>query len=293
MGAGVNGPVARLLPDGERLHLQHGPIDLVIGVDGDRAAAFHAATARFQTILTELVAELPLLRQEVRAATDQTQPHGAVARRMVAATRPHKPVFVTPMAAVAGAVAEEVLAAMQAAALLDRAYVNNGGDIAFHLAKGRRFTMAIAGLDGRPLGRVDVAAEDPVRGLATSGQGGRSLSFGVADAVTVLARTAAGADVAATLIANAVDLPGHAAIRRAPANSLQPDSDLTDRLVVTHVGPLDPQESACALDRGAAVAQTMLQDGLILSSALFLNGQVRTLGRHSTFLSDPRIPAHA
>ena len=38
--------------------------------------------------------------------------------------------LITPMAAVAGAVAEAVLAAMTAAAPLTRAYVNDGGDIA-------------------------------------------------------------------------------------------------------------------------------------------------------------------
>ena len=131
------GAVARLLPDGERLHLQHGPIDLIIGADGARDMAFAAARVRFETILGELVAELPLLR---RAVGDV--PAGVVARRMVAAVRPHAAVFVTPMAAVAGAVAEEVLAAMVAAAPLTRAYVNNGGDIAFYLSAGARFRMA-------------------------------------------------------------------------------------------------------------------------------------------------------
>ncbi|MEO6298149.1 MAG: UPF0280 family protein [Paracoccaceae bacterium] len=288
-GVGKTRPTARLLPDGERLHLQHGPIDLIIGADGDRNAAFSAATYRFQTILTELVSELPLLRQEVGP-----QATGPVARRMVDAARQHKPTFVTPMAAVAGAVAEEILAAMLAATPLNRAYVNNGGDIAFHLTDATRFRMAIAGLNGQPLGRVDVAASDAARGLATSGQGGRSLSFGIADAVTVLAKTAAAADVAATLIANAVDLPGHPAIARAPANTLQPDTDLADRLVVTRVGPLVAADTAEALDRGTHIAQTMLQGGLILSAALFLNRQVLTVGQNAeTFLADPRIPAHA
>ncbi len=282
------GPTARLLPDGVRLHLQHGPIDLIVGADGDRTAAFAAATRRFQTILTELVAELPLLRQEVGPKV-----LGPTARRMVAAARPHKPTFVTPMAAVAGAVAEEILSAMVTAALLTRAYVNNGGDIAFHLTAGTQFRMAIASLHNHPLGRVDITATDVARGLATSGQGGRSLSLGIADSVTVLAKTASQADVAATLIANAVDLPGHPAITRAPANTLHPESDLGHRLVVTHVGPLTADETALALNCGSATAQTMLHAGLIASAALFLNGQVRTLGPSKTFLADPRIPAHA
>ncbi|MEO8241989.1 MAG: UPF0280 family protein [bacterium] len=283
----MTGPVARLLPDGERLHLQHGPIDLIIGADGDRDTACRAAWQRFRTILDELVAELPLLRREVGEV-----PLGPTARRMTRATLPHASVFVTPMASVAGSVAEEVLAAMTKATPLSRAYVNNGGDIAFHLAQGARFRMAIAGLDDADLGRVDVGYGDAARGIATSGQGGRSLSMGIAGAVTVLARSASEADVAATLIANAVDLPGHPAITRTPANRLQPDSDLGARLVVSHVGPLTQAETARALDRGEAAAQAICARGLALSCALFLNGQSRLCGQPQGLFLD-RSPAHA
>lgn len=283
------GPVARLLPDGERLHLQHGPIDLIIGVDPVecRDLAFRAAWVRFQTILDELVSELPLLRREVG-----DMPVGQVAQRLTRAALPHAPVFVTPMAAVAGAVAEEILSAMTAAAPLLRAYVNNGGDIAFHLAPNKRFRMAIAGLDGSALGLIDVAHSDAARGLATSGQGGRSLSMGIAQSVTVIARTAAEADVAATLIANTVDLPGHPAITRVQAFTLRPDTDLGSRLVVTAVGPLTHAEAATALDQGAKTAQTMLNRGLILAAALFFNHQSRTVGP-ATLLPQIRITAHA
>ena len=276
------GAVARLLPDGERLHLQHGPIDLIIGAEGARDAAFAAARARFETVLDELVAELPLLR---RAVGDW--PEGVVARRMVAAVRPHGAQFVTPMAAVAGAVAEEVLAAMVAAAPLSRAYVNNGGDIAFYLGPGTRFRMAVAGLDATALGRIDVGFADAARGVATSGWGGRSFSLGIADAVTVLARTAAEADVAATMICNAVDLPGHVAVARAPADSLQPDSDLGARLVTVAVGALREAEVAEALSRGVAVAEDICGRGLALSAALFLQGQARMVGQAAlSFIPD-------
>lgn len=267
------GAVARLLPDGERLHLQHGPIDLIIGAEGARDLAFAAAQARFETVLDELVAELPLLRRAVGPV-----PAGVVARRMVTAVRPHGAVFVTPMAAVAGAVAEEVLAAMVAAGDLTRAYVNNGGDIAFHLSPGARFRMAVAGLDGAALGRIDVGFADGARGVATSGWGGRSFSLGIADAVTVLARSASEADVAATMICNAVDLPGHVAVVRAPADSLQPDSDLGARLVTVSVGALSAGEVAEALARGVAVAEDICGRGLAVAAALFLQGQARMVG---------------
>lgn len=287
----MTGAVAALLPDGERLHLQHGPIDLIIGADGgadgDRAAAFAAATARFQSVLDELVPELPLLRRAVG-----TPPQGRIAARMFQAAHPHASVFVTPMAAVAGAVADEVLGAMLAAGPLRRAYVNNGGDIALHLGAGARFRLAIAGQDNARLGTIDLAAGDLPRGIATSGQGGRSLSMGLADAVTVLARSAAAADVAATLIANAVDLPGHGAVRRAPACEIAPDSDLGSRPVVTHVGALDPDEVARALSNGARVAQDMRARGLIHAAALFLRGQSCLVGEKFMQLNR-KIPQHA
>lgn len=282
------GPVAALLP-GNRLHLQHGPIDLIIGADGNRDAAFAAAWGRFQTVLTELVAELPLLRRPV----GQT-PNGVIARRMVQATRPHNAVFVTPMAAVAGAVAQEILVAMTAATPLTRAYVNNGGDIALHLAAGWSYSLAVASPDNRPLGQVRIDSTNPVRGIATSGQGGRSFSLGIADAVTVLAATASRADVAATLIANAVDLPGHPAIIRKPANSLQHDTDLGDKMVVTQFGRLTIDETETALSNGEKIAKSMLAAGHIHAAALFLNGYSRLVGATTALnLFPQRTPAHA
>lgn len=272
------GPQAAILPDGARLHLHHGPIDLVIGADGERDRAFRAATLRFATVLNELVAELPLLRQPV--TPDAPLPNGTIARRMDAAVRPHCVRFVTRMAAVAGAVAETVLEAMVSDARLSRAWVNNGGDIALHLAPGTEVTIGIAGLDQSALGGVRLRAADPVRGIATSGLGGRSQTLGIADSVTVLARSAASADAAATLIANAVDLPGHPAISRCPATDLRSDSDLGDLPVTTHRGPLTTAEIDRALAAGHALAQAMHRAGLIDGAALFLAGRHRLAGRH-------------
>ena len=272
----MNGPVASILPDRQRLHLQHGPIDLVIGADGDdRKRAFAAAQARFETILQELVDELPLLRN----VPGSDVPQGDVARRMYRAVLPHsRTEFATTMAAVAGAVADEVLAAMCGNADLDRAYVNNGGDIAIYLSPGNAFRLAIAGLDHRDLGRIQVNSDDNIRGIATSGRGGRSLSMGIADSVTVLAATGAAADVAATLIANAVDLPDHPAVQRTPANQVDPDSDLGGRLVVTDCGSLSSGDVATALNRGADIARRMKIARLISGAALFLQGRQCLIG---------------
>ncbi|MBO9446776.1 UPF0280 family protein [Ruegeria sp. R14_0] len=264
-------PSSAILPCGRRLHLQHGPIDLIVEAEGAREIAFEAAKARFQTILQGLVDELALLKTPM--APDSPYPLGPVARRMDTAVRPHSSVFVTRMAAVAGAVADEVLAAMVQAAPLVRASVNNGGDIAMHLGPGQKFHLAMSDLDGHDLGRIAISAGDGIGGIATSGRGGRSLSLGIADSVTVLARTAAMADVAATLIANEVDLPGHPAIARRPAQELRDDSDLAALLVPVSIGPLSAGDIEKALSCGLNIAKDMQARGLITAAHLSLGSQ--------------------
>jgi uncharacterized protein len=275
-------PQIALLADGKRLHLQDGPIDLIVeasGREADVLIAYEAAARRFTGLLDELCAELAELRKA--ADPERTALKGVVARRMHAAVAPFAAdCFITPMAAVAGSVAEEILGAMLAAAPLDRAYVNNGGDIALHLTGCEQFNV---GLMDRPdalgvMRTMTVDADDPARGIATSGRHGRSFSLGIADAVTVLARTASQADAAATIIANAVDLPGHPAILRVPANELQPDNDLGDRLVTRDVGALSEQEIEAALEAGRRRAQQLLAAGLIEGAALRLLGETIVVG---------------
>jgi hypothetical protein len=135
-----------------------------------------------------------------------------------------------------------------------------------------------------------VHADDPTRGVATSGRHGRSFSLGIADAVTVLARTASQADAAATVIANAVDLPGHPAITRRPACDLQPDSDLGGRLVTRDVGALSRGEIEDALEAGAACARKLLAAGLIDGAALRLRDEMIVVGTKTVEVPGLRVP---
>jgi len=275
-------PQIAWLSDGRRLHLQDGPIDLIVEARGGASqvrAAYDAAARRFTGLLDELCLELTELRKAAEPGACALK--GVVARRMYAAVAPYAPdCFITPMAAVAGSVAEEILGAMLSAASLDQAYVNNGGDIALHLARGEHFSVGLMDRPGRDgvMRRMKVVADDPVRGIATSGRHGRSFSLGIADAVTVLAATASQADAAATIIANAVDLPGHPAIVRQPANELQPDSDLGARLVTRDVSELSPTEIAAALESGAECARHLFDRGLIEGAVMQLSGDMLVIG---------------
>ena len=277
------GPIRARL-DARRWHFQHGPIDLVLEVFAEEAAAAAAldrAWTRFATVLEELVAELPRLRRPVEEADPVV---GAVACRMVAACRPYRDCFITPMAAVAGAVADEILTAIGDA--VPKAYVNNGGDIAVRLAAGESLRIGVvADLDRAsrhghrlPLdGAFAIDAAIPVRGVATSGWRGRSRSLGIADSVTVLAASGACADAAATMIANAVDID-HAAVERRRACDLDDDSDLGERLVTTAVGALPDGAVDAALAGGVARARSLADAGLIWGAVLALQGRYRVVG---------------
>jgi hypothetical protein len=194
---------------------------------------------------------------------------------MARAVAPFSPQFITPMAAVAGAGAEEILAALCDGSGIAKAYVNNGGDIAFSLTPGQVMHGVVA---ADPVARLAIGHDTSVRGIATSGRGGRSLSRGIADSVTVLAASAAAADAAATMIANAVDLPGHAAITRLPATEVVPDSDLGARPVTRAVGRLGRSEVERALGVGVEYAETCLASGLIAGAVLMLAGHCRIVG---------------
>ena len=274
-------PIVRMLPDGRRLHLHDGPIDLIVqafGKDDQVCQAYDSAARRFITILDELCAELPLLRQAVPPGGPP--PQGPVAQRMAAAVEPYaERCFITPMAAVAGAVAQEVLETMTKSAELARCFVNNGGDVALHLAADESFSVGLVDRPDQPslFGALRICSEDSIRGLATSGWRGRSFSLGIADAVTVLAKDAPAADAAATIIANAVDLPQHPGIVRVPACELAPDNDLGDLAVTRSVPELCPSEIHQALASGTSVAEELISKRLVLAAALHLQGQTRVV----------------
>lgn len=270
----------RAMLAGNRLHLQQGPINLVIKAYGGDAAvdqAYERAEQRLQGLLQCLVDNLSLLRAP--DASLHTQVNDATSQQMIAAVQQFDGHFVTPMAAVAGAVADTVLAAVQTIDGLQRIYVNNGGDIALHLAPGQRMQIGIVPTlsAATPDSSLCITGGDGVGGIATSGWDGHSMSQGIADAVTVIAETGAVADVAATLVANQVNCLDDA-IERRPALELDPDTDLGERLVTVRVGALSETAISEALDRGERFAWSLVKQGIIHGAILSLQGDRRTVG---------------
>jgi len=278
----------RLGPD--RWHFQQGPIDLIIDVQGHTAAQERAIAAcwdEFQGVLPGLVCELPMLR---RAVDQSVALDGPVARRMLRACRMFADErFITCMAAVAGSVADHLIGCFDRPGI-ERACINNGGDIAVFLAPGARYQVgicsnperaAVGHSRGVPLsGAFTLDAHLPVRGIATSGWRGRSFSMGIADSVTVLAADAATADAAATLIGNAVNCR-HPAVVRAPADQLKDDTDLGSRLVTVEVPALPAAAIETALASGHAEAELWRDRGAIVAVAIGLQGRMDIIAPNS------------
>jgi uncharacterized protein len=265
---------------GSRWRFHWGPSDVFISADGPTPAidkGLDRAWECFADLLPGLVARLSSLRSSAPtdwASSPEDPEHAAqrVATRMSKAVLPfaEQGLFITPMAAVAGSIAQELLDCFDLQEM-KKVVVNNGGDIAFHLALEAQLRCGVHGLGG-----LKIDARHAGRGLATSGFGGRSCTLGIAESVTVLALTAAQADAAATMIANAVNVD-NTAIVRCPASELRDDSDLGDRLVTVHVPQLPAQSVARALRAGLAFAKRCQQLGLIHAALLSCQGQTLDL----------------
>ena len=186
---------------------------------------------------------------------------------MQQATQEFHPDFITPMAAVAGSVADSVLEVLTSGFILEKAYVNNGGDVSFYLNKGQSMKSSLASM---PDTFTEIKYEDKSRGIATSGWRGRSFSLGIADSVTVLANNGAMADAAATMIANSVNLKDHPLIKKKYAQDLNDSSDLFGQMVTTEVGKLSQKDIIKAINNGHNKAKMYLSNNLINSALIQL-----------------------
>ncbi len=109
---------------------------------------------------------------------------------------------VGPMASVAGAIAERAVMDMRDAGA-EQAVVDNGGDIAFLLKE--EVTVALYAGDGLQGLGFRILPRDGIFGLCTSSATiGPSISFGIADAATVISENVALADACATCLGNLV-----------------------------------------------------------------------------------------
>ncbi|WP_443642735.1 UPF0280 family protein [Candidatus Levibacter sp. Uisw_134_01] len=263
-----------------RLFLNHGPIDIVLEAFGkDKPLAYEKAKKYFSTLLNELVLDMDLLKKEV---VPHRNFNNKISQSMQNATEKFYPDFITPMAAVAGSVADNILNVLVKDTKLEKAYVNNGGDVSFYLTENQTVKSSLASI---PNIIAEIDYKDKSRGIATSGWRGRSFSLGIADSVTVLADNAAIADAAATMIANSVNIKNHPSIIKKPAEEIYEDSDLKNLMVTVEVGDLKQSEIEDALRNGNEVGKTYLENGLINSALIELHNCFCIVQKESTNLN--------
>jgi ApbE superfamily uncharacterized protein (UPF0280 family) len=254
-----------------------GPMTLTVSawLDGEARPVMAAEAARSALSCLEILADFQQFLKAAARPLPAPRKLPPVVRRAHDAVRAVSSEL-TPLAAVAGAVADEV-AGTAASLGSDRAIVNNGGDIALHLGPGTSALVGIKTMDGGKLaGRLTVGAETGIGGVASSGWDGRSLSPGVADLVTVWAESASLADAAATFLAGSARTDAGESLR-VPATDIDPLSDLGARPVTRSVGNLTRAQKAGALARAAAAAERMLSAGIIRGCAVWLQGDLFTL----------------
>lgn len=237
------------------------PDSAMIGV---RAAfLMQEQLARFSDVIRRNIEEVE---------TDRRYPQ--VVNLMIASARQAADASVTPLIAVAGSVADLVADAIFADEAVTLVTVNNGGDIAVRMRAAAAVTIGIrpnAGSDGMSH-RMKLDAACHIGGVATSGFGGRSFTLGIASAAVAAAASASLADVAATLIGNAVDTEGAPVVRR-PARELDADTDIPDLLVTTRVGALSDRQVEAALANGIGKARRFQDRGLIAGALVALRGR--------------------
>jgi len=186
------------------------------------------------------------------------------------------------MAAVAGSIADNILRVLINDTNLEKAYVNNGGDVSFYLNENQIIKSSLAAI---PNIIAEIKYKDKSRGIATSGWRGKSFSRGIADSVTVLAKNAALADAAATMIGNAVDIYNHPKIKKRPANDIYEDSDLNNLLITVEVGNLTELEIRTALKNGYQTALQYVQKDLINTALIQLSNFFCIVQKNSTNLN--------
>lgn len=254
------------LPDG-RVFVDYGPASMVITARRQGAPAVDLAKAAFpliQDALGEIAKALPVLRQYPREG-DFSQLEG-LPRVMAEAALAIGEETLTPMAAVAGTVADAVADWLFAHGA-DLVAVNNGGDVALRLGPGQQMRMGILpDLEGAISQVVTLRAEDGIGGVCTSGLGGRSLTRGIANSVTVFSGRCALADACATHIANCsyIDSPR---VHTCLAGELEPESDIADLRIVCQVEQLEPEETRRSLEQVRREALRQLEWGNLISVA--------------------------
>jgi ApbE superfamily uncharacterized protein (UPF0280 family) len=173
--------------------------DLLIRAERDLSKETRELVLKYRHQLETYISMNPQFQRSLLPLMDDSYAPEIV-REMIRASQLAR---VGPMASVAGAMAEMI--SKDLLTLSKEVIVENGGDI--YLATPRERTIGIYAGDSPlsfKIGIVISPEETPLGVCTSSGSVGPSLSFGKADAVCILSKSAVLADAAATAVGNVV-----------------------------------------------------------------------------------------
>jgi hypothetical protein len=259
------------LEDQTGVMAENGPMRIIIQAWDHKhpqaRLAFKAAEFAF-TCLEQVAAHHEILKHVHCHLPDELPPIPRVMVESVMATRERD---LTPMAAVAGSIADAVADWLFNRGM-SRVIVNNGGDIAIRLAENETARVGI-----RPHIQhayvshvVELSSCHPSWGVNTSGLGGRSLTRGIASAVTSFAKTSALADATATAIANACFVRDDAIVQ-AMAQTIDPYTDIPGVPVTVKVGHLKTNRITQAMEKALNKAEHYIELGLIQGALISMD----------------------
>ncbi len=265
---------------GEGLVLvDHGPVTMTLEAKRNGFPLTEGAIAGAEKaieVFNDLAVYLEIIRKPVSKINDIPDHAPEAVKKMVNSVRILNEPDFTPLAAVAGTVSDLAVEEISKYGS-DFAMANNGGDIAWRVNETGRDSIRAALISDIKIGNkthsLEIKSFRETRGIATSGMGGRSLTRGIASAVTVLAENSSMADAAATSIANAC-ICDDPAIIQCLAEELDYGTDIKGLLVTRSVGILKKESVFKALLSGKERAETLMKCGMICGAVIFVSGEM-------------------
>lgn len=259
--------------------VDHGPVTMTLEAKRNGFPLTEGAIAGAEKaieVFNDLAVYLEIIRKPVSEINDIPDHAPEAVKKMVNSVRMLNEPDFTPLAAVAGTVSDLAVEEISKYGS-DYAMANNGGDIAWRVNEAGRESIRAALISDIKIGNkthsLEIKSFREIRGIATSGMGGRSLTRGIASAVTVLAENSSMADAAATSIANAC-ICDDPAIIQCLAEELDYGTDIKGLLVTKSVANLKEESVSAAILSGKKRAEDLIECGMIQGAVIFVSGEM-------------------
>lgn len=280
----------RILEDGRAL-VDYGPVTMSISAKKLGKNNVEAAIKGAKKVIEafdELVEYLAVAKLRIdEIDIDQFDNYPRVLKLMIESVKSLNNDEFTPMAAVAGTMSDIARQEIFENTDVDYVVVNNGGDISFYKSKESDLFKVgvISDISNKKISHaLEIKTDSNVRGIATSGFGGRSLTRGVSSAVTIIAENSRLADAAATEIANNTYIDSYN-VEVCLAEEIDYDTDIKGLTVVKNIGVLSEEEIDKSISLGINKAIELYERKIIKGAFIFVQNKFDYYPKNAPYFS--------